>query len=433
MWRVWRFSNAGNGRSFPPAVARAEDGEFRVELHPALQHAAARLAAAPLRPGGGGIEAGGDLELALAVVAAAGRLEHARHAQRGRRRRRVRPGSSRPGTARAGSRAGAETSSRVRGPGRFPGPTNGDARGRNRSTVCNAADRDVLELVRRHVQPARKRLQRGPVVKRRADRFLAHRRGGGVLHRRGRTSAAGSPCAGRRGRSCARVARRRAGRSGNREESCDAEKRSDGMRRRSAGYADFRRLRRKEKGRVFRIYLCLLASTICPLEICHSVIRIADSAFHEFPARLPSFTRRPFTPPARSGLLPILTELVLTATMFSFLAAFMFFLSRGNSIHPAHRAGGGLTTVICLVAGVAYWYIRYYYHDMMHALAASNADPVAHRNIIRDAVLRHRPVPLHGLDRHHAAAAPENRPAAQGQAARDFRLDRACCSARTYG
>ena len=31
------------------------------------------------------------------------------------------------------------------------------------------------------------------------------------------------------------------------------------------------------------------------------------------------------------GLLPIITELFLTATMFTFLAAFVFFLSRGNS------------------------------------------------------------------------------------------------------
>lgn len=85
------------------------------------------------------------------------------------------------------------------------------------------------------------------------------------------------------------------------------------------------------------------------------------------------------------GLLPVLTELVLTAAMFAFLAAFVFFLARGNSIHPSHRAGGGLTAVICLVAGLAYWYIRYYYHDMMQALAARATDPVAQHNIVRDA------------------------------------------------
>ena len=83
------------------------------------------------------------------------------------------------------------------------------------------------------------------------------------------------------------------------------------------------------------------------------------------------------------GLLTILTETVLTAAMFSFLAAFVFFLARGNSVHPAHRVGNGLTAVICLVAGVAYWYIRYYYHDMMHALTTT-ADPAARRGIVHD-------------------------------------------------
>ena len=86
------------------------------------------------------------------------------------------------------------------------------------------------------------------------------------------------------------------------------------------------------------------------------------------------------------GLLPILTELVLTAAMFAFLASTVFFLSRGNSVHPSHRAAGGLTVVICLVAGTAYWYIHYYYHDMMHALA-TNADPVARHIIVRDGFL----------------------------------------------
>ena len=85
------------------------------------------------------------------------------------------------------------------------------------------------------------------------------------------------------------------------------------------------------------------------------------------------------------GLLAIITETVLTATMFAFLAAFVFFLARGNGVHPSHRAGNALTTVICLVAGVAYWYVRYYYHDMLHALATNaHADPLARREIIRE-------------------------------------------------
>ncbi len=84
------------------------------------------------------------------------------------------------------------------------------------------------------------------------------------------------------------------------------------------------------------------------------------------------------------GLLPIITELVLVATMFAFLAAAVFFLARGNSVHPAHRASGGLTVVICLVAGAAYWYIHYYYHGMMQELAVRPTDPVGRHNVIRD-------------------------------------------------
>lgn len=84
------------------------------------------------------------------------------------------------------------------------------------------------------------------------------------------------------------------------------------------------------------------------------------------------------------GLLPILTELTLVAAMFAFLASAVFFLARGNSVHPVHRASGGLTVGICLVAGTSYWFIHYYYHDMMHELGVRAADPVARHNIIRD-------------------------------------------------
>ena len=92
-----------------------------------------------------------------------------------------------------------------------------------------------------------------------------------------------------------------------------------------------------------------------------------------------------FIPTAREvGLLAMMTEICLTVAMFSFLGAFVFFLSRGNSVHPSHRAAGGLTAVICLIAGVAYWYIRYYFHDVLHQVAITN-DPAGKRVIIRDA------------------------------------------------
>ncbi len=92
-----------------------------------------------------------------------------------------------------------------------------------------------------------------------------------------------------------------------------------------------------------------------------------------------------FLPTAREvGLLPMVTEMFLMIAMFSFLAGFAFFVARGNSIHPAHRVSGTLSAVICLVAGVAYWFIRTYYHDMMHAVAITH-DPVDKHRIVHDA------------------------------------------------
>ena len=73
--------------------------------------------------------------------------------------------------------------------------------------------------------------------------------------------------------------------------------------------------------------------------------------------------------------------------MFSFLAAFVFFLARGNSVHPgAPRLGGALTAVICLVAGVAYWYhpLLLSRHDAGAGRAGQRSLSAQH-NIVRDA------------------------------------------------
>ena len=92
-----------------------------------------------------------------------------------------------------------------------------------------------------------------------------------------------------------------------------------------------------------------------------------------------------FLPTAREvGLLPMVTELFLMVALFSFLGGFVFFVVRGNSIHPAHRASGTLTAVICLIAAMAYWLIHGYYHDMMHAVAITH-DAAEKRRIVHDA------------------------------------------------
>ncbi len=92
-----------------------------------------------------------------------------------------------------------------------------------------------------------------------------------------------------------------------------------------------------------------------------------------------------FVPTARDvGLLPIVTEQFLMIALFAFAGAFVFFLTSRHGLAPWHRASGALTAVICLVAGASYWWIRYYYHDMLHALAALPPDPAARRKLIHD-------------------------------------------------
>ena len=93
-----------------------------------------------------------------------------------------------------------------------------------------------------------------------------------------------------------------------------------------------------------------------------------------------------FVPTAREvGLLPILTEQFLNIALFSFAGAFVFFLASRNSLAPWHRASGTLTAVICLVAGASYWFIRTYYHDLLHALATvPPADVPRRRQLIHD-------------------------------------------------
>ena len=91
-----------------------------------------------------------------------------------------------------------------------------------------------------------------------------------------------------------------------------------------------------------------------------------------------------FVPTAREvGLLPIVTEQFLMIALFAFAAGFVFFLSSRHSVAPSHRASATLSAVICLVAGASYWFIHYYYHDMVHVLQAM-PDPLARRREVHD-------------------------------------------------
>jgi sensory rhodopsin len=92
-----------------------------------------------------------------------------------------------------------------------------------------------------------------------------------------------------------------------------------------------------------------------------------------------------FVPTARDvGLLPMVTEFALLAALLAFAGGFVFLLGSRNSVAPWHRSSALLSAVICLVLSASYWVVHYYYHDMLHQLAAFT-DPGARRLLIRDA------------------------------------------------
>ena len=94
-----------------------------------------------------------------------------------------------------------------------------------------------------------------------------------------------------------------------------------------------------------------------------------------------------FVPTAHEvGLLAMVTEMFITIAFFGFAAATVFFLTTRNSVAPWHRSSSSLTAVICFTACVAYGFIRFYYHDMLHQIASIRAeDPVARLRVIHDA------------------------------------------------
>jgi bacteriorhodopsin len=92
-----------------------------------------------------------------------------------------------------------------------------------------------------------------------------------------------------------------------------------------------------------------------------------------------------FVPTARDvGLLPMATEFSLVAAMFAFAGGFVFFLASRTSVAPWHRSAALISAVICLVTAASYWTVHYYYHDMLHQLAAVT-DSSARHHLVRDA------------------------------------------------
>lgn len=69
------------------------------------------------------------------------------------------------------------------------------------------------------------------------------------------------------------------------------------------------------------------------------------------------------------GVLPMLTYFFLWVATYAFLGNFIFALASRTSVAPEHRSSRIFTAIIAAVAGLSYFMIQGYYHDMLHALA----------------------------------------------------------------
>lgn len=83
------------------------------------------------------------------------------------------------------------------------------------------------------------------------------------------------------------------------------------------------------------------------------------------------------------GLVPMLTYFGLLVTTYAFLGYAVFALTTLTAVAPAHRTGHRLTAIIALLAGVSYFLIQGFYHDLLTELAAI-PDPVDRQTLIRE-------------------------------------------------
>ncbi len=83
----------------------------------------------------------------------------------------------------------------------------------------------------------------------------------------------------------------------------------------------------------------------------------------------------------QAGLVQMLTEYTLEATILCFLVMTVFCLASKEAVHPAHRTSATITALICLAAGVSYALIRTYYHAALETFVATDDPAERHRLI----------------------------------------------------
>lgn len=84
------------------------------------------------------------------------------------------------------------------------------------------------------------------------------------------------------------------------------------------------------------------------------------------------------------GLLEQVTYYILIVTMFAFLAGFVHFLTTQNRVVKEHRASMVLHAIICLIAGLSYFFMQDHYRYYLETIARVG-DPAERLNLTREA------------------------------------------------
>jgi sensory rhodopsin len=69
------------------------------------------------------------------------------------------------------------------------------------------------------------------------------------------------------------------------------------------------------------------------------------------------------------GLLPMVTYFLLMVTMYAFLGNFIFALTARTRVSSSYQTSQTLTAIVSAIAGLSYFFIQGYYHDMLAELA----------------------------------------------------------------
>lgn len=69
------------------------------------------------------------------------------------------------------------------------------------------------------------------------------------------------------------------------------------------------------------------------------------------------------------GIVPMLTYFLMAAAGYAFLGNVIFSLASRSSVVPEHRISRVYGAIIAAVAGVSYFLITHFYHEMLHGLS----------------------------------------------------------------